>query len=65
MGEGLELENCSAPRHVGTWEDRRLAASQLPASSLPRSDSACRVERAGKGTKSMGVREREILENGG
>lgn len=61
---GLELENCSATRHVGTWEDRRLAASQLPASSFPRSDSACGVERAGKGTKPMGVQEREILENG-
>lgn len=57
LGEGLELENCSAPGHVGTWEDRRLAASQLPAFSLPRSDRACRVGLAGKGTKPMGVRQ--------
>lgn len=65
MAEGLELENSGAHGHVGTWEDRRLAASQLPASSLPRSDNECRVERAGVGTERIEARGREIPKGGG
>lgn len=64
VGEGLELENCGAPGHVRTWEDRRLAASQLSASSFPRSDSDCLVELAREGTQRMGAWGREFPKNG-